>query len=113
MAFPITGALTVIGREAGNLIQLSHPKVSKRHAVIKAGANEWMIEDLDSTNGLSVNGARVKRSSLTDGDRVLIGPFDLVFETLSDRDEWVPTHVIDLSSQVLQRTITQDPKRSA
>ena len=113
LAFPITESITAIGRDADNLIQLSDPKVSKRHAVIHAKGQVWTIEDTGSTNGIMVNGAKVKRAELKNGDTIGIGSFSMIFETLSDREEWVPTHVIDMSSQVLQRTIAQDPKRPA
>jgi hypothetical protein len=39
------------------------------------------------------------------GDRIRIGTFDLVFETMDDNEDWVPTHVIDLSSNVNLRTM--------
>jgi len=107
LAFPLTESVTMIGRDADNLIQLSDPKVSKRHALVHAKGHVWTIEDMNSTNGIAVNGARVKRAELKNGDKVHIGPFDLVFESAGG--DWVPSHVIDMSTNVTQRTITQGP----
>lgn len=109
MAFPVTEAATTIGRDDGNPIQLPDPQVSKRHAVIRAKDDVWMIEDLDSTNGIAVNGVKVKHAELKNGDKIRIGPFDLVFESTAT-GEWVPSLVIDMSSKVAYQTIVQPPR---
>jgi len=107
-AFPLGGRSTAIGRDADNAVQLVDPKVSKRHAIIRANGELWTIEDAGSTNGLTVNGARVRRAELKHGDRIGIGPFRLVFET-DVSGEWVPTHVIDMTSKAVGQTIPQEP----
>lgn len=112
LAFPVTDSVTAIGRDADNAVQLPDPQVSKRHAVIHAHGDTWTIEDLQSTNGIKVNGTRVPRAALKNGDRVHIGPFDLVFETDAAGD-WVPTYEIDLSSQVAQQTLFQDRDKTS
>ena len=105
LAFPIQGARVTIGREADNLVQLPHEKVSKHHAVILPAKDGWEIKDLQSTNGVLVNGKQVPSAELKDGDRVKIGPFEFYFEANVPSDDWVPSHIIDLSSQVHQQTI--------
>jgi pSer/pThr/pTyr-binding forkhead associated (FHA) protein len=47
--------------------------VSRRHAKITVTNGQLFIQDLGSTNGSFVNGERIKRSKLSEGDRVLIG----------------------------------------
>jgi hypothetical protein len=47
--------------------------VSRKHATIAFTGGEVLIQDLGSTNGTFVNGEKVKRAALKDGDRVLIG----------------------------------------
>ena len=113
LAFPIQGPRVTIGREADNLIQLPHEKVSKHHAVILAVKEGWAIEDLHSTNGELLTGKPVQRAELKDGDRVKIGPFEFYFEANVPSDDWVPSHIIDLSSQVHQQTIrkTETPEK--
>ena len=108
LAFPLTETVTGIGRDADNMIQLPDPKVSKRHAVVHAHGHAWSIEDMNSTNGVTVNGVRVQKADLKDGDRIHIGPFELVFEASAGND-WVPSHVIDMSTKVSERTIVQGP----
>jgi pSer/pThr/pTyr-binding forkhead associated (FHA) protein len=108
LSFPLGETATTIGRDAGNAIQLPDPEVSKRHAVVRAQGDAWTLEDLDSTNGIIVNQARVKHARLKEGDRIRIGPFDLVFEC-SATGEWTSSLVIDLSTKVAGQTIPHDP----
>lgn len=108
LALPIEDTDTTIGRDDGNALQLPDSEVSKRHAVIRSREGVLTIEDLDSTNGTKVNGAGVKRASLQVGDRIRIGPFDLVLESTSA--DWVPSLVLDMSSKVAHQTIVQGPK---
>jgi len=69
----------VIGRSRDCDIQLADPNVSRRHAEVRQeGAAYWVI-DLDSTNGMEVNGRRLKRAKLRQGDRILLGSTELVF----------------------------------
>ena len=63
----------VIGRSRDCDIQLADSNVSRRHAEVRQeGAAYWVV-DLDSTNGIEVNGRRLKRAKLEDGDRVKLG----------------------------------------
>jgi hypothetical protein len=75
----ITKPVTVLGRSASCDVRLSDPNVSRRHAELRQqGTSYWMV-DLDSTNGVEVNGARVERAKLDHGDRVTLGETELVF----------------------------------
>jgi pSer/pThr/pTyr-binding forkhead associated (FHA) protein len=64
---------TRIGRGSDNEIVLDTKHVSRYHAVLLAGPVNTSIEDLNSTNGVFVNGKRVTRQVLKDGDKVHIG----------------------------------------
>ena len=69
----------VIGRSRECDVQLADSNVSRRHAEVRQeGASYWIV-DLDSTNGIEVNGRRLKRSKLEDGDRVTLGSTEVVF----------------------------------
>jgi FhaA, N-terminal domain/FHA domain len=69
----------VIGRSRDCDVQLSDTNVSRRHAELRQeGASYWII-DLGSTNGLEVNGKRVKRAKLADGDTITLGSTDVSF----------------------------------
>lgn len=72
--------LTTIGRTDQNQIQINDATVSRRHACIVLGEDGYVIEDMGSENGTFVNGQRVTRQVLADGDRVQIGTVRLVFK---------------------------------
>jgi chromosome segregation ATPase len=73
---PVTHVLsrrTRIGRAAGCELQIDSGSVSRHHALVVVGPREAVIEDLNSTNGVLVNGRKVTRQLLCDGDAVTIG----------------------------------------
>src|ERR1700723_1558953 len=73
---PVTHVLsrrTRIGRAAGCELQIEAGSVSRHHALILVGPREAIIEDLNSTNGVFVNGRKVSRQPLGDGDAVTVG----------------------------------------
>jgi chromosome segregation ATPase len=67
------GRRTRIGRAAGCELQIDSTSVSRHHALILMGPIEAIIEDLNSTNGVILNGRKVTRQALHDGDIVVIG----------------------------------------
>ncbi|HEV7609128.1 MAG TPA: FHA domain-containing protein [Steroidobacteraceae bacterium] len=69
----VLGRRTRIGRGSDNELVLDTKHISRYHAVLLAGPVHTSIEDLNSTNGVFVNGKRVARQALKDGDRVTIG----------------------------------------
>jgi chromosome segregation ATPase len=73
---PMTHVLarrTRIGRAAGCELQIDSGSVSRHHALVVVGPREAVIEDLNSTNGVLVNGRKVTRQALGDGDAITIG----------------------------------------
>ena len=64
---------TRIGRAVGCEVQIDSSSVSRHHALILVGPRDSIIEDLNSTNGVLVNGRKVSRQMLNDGDAVTIG----------------------------------------
>jgi hypothetical protein len=69
----------VIGRSKDTDIRVADPNISRRHAEIRQEGSTFWIVDLDSTNGLSVNGRALKRAKLDDEDRITLGSTEIVF----------------------------------
>jgi len=69
----------VLGRSRDCDIQVADANVSRRHAELRQeGATYWIV-DLGSTNGMEVNGKRVKRAKLSDGDTITLGSTKVTF----------------------------------
>lgn len=62
-----------IGRDRECDLVLSNPGVSRRHARLLFRDGTWVLQDLDSTNGTTVNGVRIGRCELRPGDHVVLG----------------------------------------
>jgi pSer/pThr/pTyr-binding forkhead associated (FHA) protein len=62
-----------IGRLVANDICLEDPFVSRHHCLIRQEGGQYVIEDLNSTNGTYVNGDRVNACSLKEGALIRIG----------------------------------------
>ena len=77
----ITRAPVTIGRLSNNDVVLADPNVSRRHAELRRSGEDWVLVDLDSTNGTLVNGKLAKEHALADGDRCSFGTTELVFHT--------------------------------
>lgn len=77
--YPLKGIVT-IGRAESNTIVLKDVKVSRQHAQISQQGTEFMVIDLNSSNGTYVNNQRVEEHVLSNGDEILIGDFVLQFQ---------------------------------
>jgi len=77
----VLGRKTTVGRTPDNDLQIDTKFISRHHAVILAGPVHTIIEDLNSTNGVVINGRRVTRQTLKDGDQVMIGKTQFRFAT--------------------------------
>lgn len=70
---PITKDVTVLGRRDFCDVQIEHPSLSKRHAVLVRTDGLLVVRDLASTNGTKVNGQRVMWAALLPNDRLTLG----------------------------------------
>src|SRR5262252_7268528 len=84
-AYPLA-PMTTIGRLSDNAVVVDNPAVSSHHACVFCEGNDFIIEDLQSTNGTFVNGTRVIRQPLHHGDVVVVGQHKLVFDRQSTED---------------------------
>jgi pSer/pThr/pTyr-binding forkhead associated (FHA) protein len=79
----IDGSLLTIGRSADNGLAIDDSRVSRHHARLRARHGMLVLTDLDSTNGVRVNGVRVAEVALGVGDQIEIGDTVLVVEAVA------------------------------
>lgn len=76
-----------IGRQAGNTIQLTEQNVSRQHARMYPQSDGWVVEDLQSYNGIRVNGVPIEgRVLVHQGDLVQIGDYHLALSDDVDKE---------------------------
>jgi general secretion pathway protein A len=75
----LTERLETIGRTTANGIQLAHMSVSRSHAAVVNVDQQYYVIELKSLNGITVNGERVERHLLRDGDRIGVGCYQISF----------------------------------
>jgi pSer/pThr/pTyr-binding forkhead associated (FHA) protein len=75
-----------IGRGSDNDITLIDDKVSRRHARLQQSGAEWRIEDLQSANGVTLNGVAIVSATLTAKDIVQIGDATLHLLNVADAE---------------------------
>lgn len=68
-----------MGRYPNNDVVLEHELVSRHHALIASREDEFILDDLKSSNGTFANDQRIVRYVLQDGDIVKIGPYEITF----------------------------------
>jgi pSer/pThr/pTyr-binding forkhead associated (FHA) protein len=77
--FVIDRPRTVIGRSSRCDFVVDDPNVSRRHAELQRRGGDWYVVDLDSTNGVVVNGKPVRSAALAPGDEIALGTARLRF----------------------------------
>jgi pSer/pThr/pTyr-binding forkhead associated (FHA) protein len=76
----------LVGRHSQAGLRLALPDVSRRHCRLFFSNGGWQVVDLDSLNGVFVNGVRVRQGELRDHDLVGIGSFNFEVELQDGRE---------------------------
>jgi pSer/pThr/pTyr-binding forkhead associated (FHA) protein len=91
--YPLLGP-TTIGRDANNTITIPDPTVSRNHAKVSLQGKSWIVEDLESANGIKTNGKQVEKLVLKSGLTFNLGKIALTFlenESSEVKDELTET----------------------
>jgi hypothetical protein len=78
--FVIDQPRAVVGRSQRCDYVVADPNVSRRHFELQLRDAEWYLVDLNSTNGVSVNGRRVASARLSPGDEIVVGKSSFKFD---------------------------------
>ena len=85
-----------IGRTTGNDLILEYPKTSRNHAVVERKGRDFILRDLNSTNGTRVDGDRIEQHRLQNGDTFEVGPTQIVFKSGFTAEEMTVAEGLDL-----------------
>jgi hypothetical protein len=77
---PLSSEPATIGRLSDCTVPIADPQVSRRHAEIRPAVEGYVVTDLSSLNGTTVNGEPVTERLLEDGDVIGVGPASIRFE---------------------------------
>ncbi|MFO0450933.1 MAG: FHA domain-containing protein [Pseudomonadota bacterium] len=91
----------IVGRTPDNDLQLDSKYISRHHCQLTVTADGVLVEDLNSTNGMYLEGRRVRRHLLHDGDVVVVGKHELRYSdegVVRTRGFEIATGALDTSS---------------
>jgi hypothetical protein len=74
----LQGTVAILGRDPSCDLVINDVKCSRRHAVVEAGPDGLVVRDSGSANGVFVNGRKIDRVALKEGDEVKLGDVTLV-----------------------------------
>ncbi len=80
----LSGRTVTIGRQPDNILRIDNPAVSGHHAKVYAEGDHYVLEDAESFNGTYVNGQRIGKVVLKDGDSATIGKHTLEFRVTAE-----------------------------
>ena len=81
---------------------LNDAKCSRRHAVIENGPSGLGVRDTGSANGVFLNGKRIERATLREGDLLRIG--EVIIKVLGEEAEGTVVVEADMLSAATSRT---------
>jgi hypothetical protein len=90
LAFPINQPVLNLGRARDNHIVIDDPRVSRQHAQIRLRFGQYLLYDLGSTGGTSVNDEPVHEHTLHSGDVISLAGHTLIYLEEDDPDAQQP-----------------------
>ncbi|MBI4575481.1 MAG: HD domain-containing protein [Planctomycetes bacterium] len=100
----------VLGREQNCAIRIVDRGLSRQHLKLERVGGQFVVTDLQSSNGTFVNGKQVQEHTLRDGDVITVGETELAF---SVREGEKDSALVDLVSDLFDATTTQVKRRFA
>jgi pSer/pThr/pTyr-binding forkhead associated (FHA) protein len=73
----------IVGRSPDNEIYIKSKFVSRHHMQLICDAEGCVVEDLNSTNGVFIGEAQVKKRELSSGDVITLGVHELVYTNIA------------------------------
>jgi len=105
---PLEQDVTTIGRKPDNNIVIDNQAVSGHHAKISREENDFFIEDTNSLNGTYVNGQKIFKSEIYNGDVVLVGIHTL--DVISEKSREADARNLALRGRSMDETMVITPQ---
>ncbi len=104
LALPVS-----IGREAHNTIQLHDEKISRYHCKIQENNGDWILTDIDSTNGTQLNGQPIRIALIHSGDLIALGQTLIIVGTRKEiAHRLASLENLNLSNVALRFLVAED-----
>ena len=94
-----------LGRVADNAIQIDDASVSSHHAELTRDGSDYILRDLDSTNGTRLNGVSHSEGKLKDGDQITFGEIDALYESENPADAQPMPEEAEVALQPAARSV--------
>lgn len=98
---PLSNDPIILGRERTNPVYISDLLLSRKHCSIEKNGDEFVIRDLQSRNGVFVNGVPIHERNLAHGDRIEIGTSTFLFLTHEEQSKLNDLPLLDESLTAL------------
>jgi pSer/pThr/pTyr-binding forkhead associated (FHA) protein len=85
--FPLKHSVINLGRRPDNHLVLDDPRVSRVHAQLRYNRGQFILFDLNSTGGTTVNGQRIHQQTLKPGDVISLAGAALIYGEEPKADE--------------------------
>jgi pSer/pThr/pTyr-binding forkhead associated (FHA) protein len=79
-AYPMSATPWIVGRHSTCHIQIDNAGISRRHCKFTYDNGAYFVEDMQSSNGIFINGKKIRRGPVENGTEIAIGKYVLVFE---------------------------------
>lgn len=100
---PLRKNVLIVGRRPSCDIQLDFPNVSTKHCEMALINGYWRVRDLNSSNGVKVNGVRVDEKFVQPGDAISFGKHKFEIDYTPDPSAPPPEEVDPLSISLLEK----------
>lgn len=106
-AIPLVRPVLTLGRRASCDICLHFPNISGNHCELTYAEGAWVIRDLNSTNGIKVNGQRVERKVLRPDDTITIGKRNFTIHYALEIGRQALAELLDESEDLMDQPLLE------
>ncbi len=104
---PLIRNKLTIGRRESCDVCLRFPSISGIHCELSFQDGYWLIRDLDSKNGVKVNGVKVRQKALSGGDKISIASREFIIEYTRRAGQNTLDEILDDEEDVMRQSLLE------